>query len=101
MTRSPDCFRSQTPQLATVLLSVTASRGAVMRSRAQIQSHPIHPMLVVMPLGLLIGSWIFDLIGKMTNNDLLWAASYYCAIAGIIAGLCAAIPGLIDWFSVV
>src|SRR5262249_32706275 len=72
-----------------------------MKSRAQIQSHPIHPMLVVMPLGLLIGGWIFDLIGKMTNNDLLWAASYYCAIAGIIAGLCAAIPGLIDWFSVV
>ena len=72
-----------------------------MRSRAQIKSHPIHPMLVVMPIGLLIGSWIFDLIGKATNNELLWAASYYCAIAGIIAGFCAAIPGLIDWFSVV
>jgi len=72
-----------------------------MRSRAQIKSHPIHPMLVVMPIGLLIGSWIFDLIGKMTNNELLWAASYYCTIAGIVAGFCAAIPGLIDWFSVV
>jgi nitrite reductase/ring-hydroxylating ferredoxin subunit/uncharacterized membrane protein len=72
-----------------------------MRSRAQIKSHPIHPMLVVMPIGLLIGSWIFDLIGKATNNELLWAASYYCAIAGIVAGFCAAIPGLIDWFSVV
>ena len=72
-----------------------------MRSRAQIKSHPIHPMLVVMPIGLLIGSWIFDLIGKMTNDELLWAASYYCAIAGIVAGFCAAIPGLIDWFSVV
>ena len=72
-----------------------------MRSRAQIKSRPIHPMLIVLPLGLLIGSWIFDLIGKATNNELLWAASYYCAIAGIIAGICAAIPGLIDWMSVV
>jgi nitrite reductase/ring-hydroxylating ferredoxin subunit/uncharacterized membrane protein len=72
-----------------------------MRSRAQIKSHPIHPMLVVLPLGLFLGSWIFDLIGKATNNELLWAASYYCAIAGIIGGFCAAIPGVIDWFSVV
>jgi nitrite reductase/ring-hydroxylating ferredoxin subunit/uncharacterized membrane protein len=72
-----------------------------MQSRAQIKSHPIHPMLVVVPLGLFLGSWIFDLIGKATNNELLWAASYYCAIAGIIGGFCAAIPGVIDWATVV
>jgi nitrite reductase/ring-hydroxylating ferredoxin subunit/uncharacterized membrane protein len=72
-----------------------------MRSRAQIKSHPIHPMLVVLPLGLFIGSWIFDLIGKATNNELLWAASFYCGIAGIVGGFCAAIPGVIDWISVV
>lgn len=58
-------------------------------------------MLVVLPLGLFLGSWIFDLIGKATNNELLWAASYYCAIAGIVGGFCAAIPGAIDWFTVV
>ena len=72
-----------------------------MRSRAQIKSHPIHPMLIVLPLGLFLGSWIFDLIGKATNNELLWAASYYCGIAGIVGGFCAAIPGVIDLFSVV
>jgi nitrite reductase/ring-hydroxylating ferredoxin subunit/uncharacterized membrane protein len=72
-----------------------------MRSRAQINSHPIHPMLIVLPLGLFLGSWIFDLIGKATNNELLWAASYYCAIAGLVGGFCAAIPGLMDWATVV
>lgn len=72
-----------------------------MRSRAQIKSHPIHPMLVVLPLGLFLGSWIFDLIGQATNNELLWAASYYCAIAGIVGGFCAAVPGVIDLFGVV
>jgi nitrite reductase/ring-hydroxylating ferredoxin subunit/uncharacterized membrane protein len=71
------------------------------RARAQIKSHPIHPMLIVLPLGLFLGSWIFDLIGKATNNELLWAASYYSAIAGIVGGFCAAIPGLIDWIGVV
>jgi nitrite reductase/ring-hydroxylating ferredoxin subunit/uncharacterized membrane protein len=58
-------------------------------------------MLVVLPIGLFIGSWIFDLVGKATNNELLWAASYYCDIAGLVGGFCAAIPGLIDWISVV
>ena len=58
-------------------------------------------MLVVLPLGLFIGSWIFDLIGKATNNELLWAASYYCSIAGLVGGFCAAVPGLIDWLTVV
>ena len=72
-----------------------------MRSRAQINSHPIHPMLVVLPLGLFIGSWILDLIGKATNNERLWAASFYCAIVGLVGGFCAAIPGMIDWFTVV
>ena len=72
-----------------------------MRSRAQIKSHPIHPMLVVLPLGLFIGSWVFDLIGKTRNNELLWAASYYCAIAGIVGGFMAAVPGIIDLFTVV
>ena len=72
-----------------------------MRSRAQIKSHPIHPMLIVFPLGLFIGSWIFDLIGKVSNNELLWAASFYCAIRGIIGAFLAAVPGVIDLFSVV
>jgi len=58
-------------------------------------------MLIVLPIGLFIGSWVFDLIGKATNNELLWAASYYCDIAGLVGGFCAAIPGLIDWVSVV
>jgi len=72
-----------------------------MRSRAQIYSHPIHPMLVVFPLGLFFASWIFDLIGKATSNEQLWAASFYCMIVGLIGGFCAAIAGLIDWFTVV
>ena len=72
-----------------------------MRARANLSSHPIHPMLVVFPLGLFVGSWVFDLIGRATNNELLWAASFYCAIAGLVGGFCAAIAGSIDLFSVV
>jgi len=31
-----------------------------MESRAKLLGHPIHPMLVVLPLGLFIGAVVFD-----------------------------------------
>jgi nitrite reductase/ring-hydroxylating ferredoxin subunit/uncharacterized membrane protein len=72
-----------------------------MRSTARISSHPIHPMLVALPIGLWIGSWIFDVIGALSSNSYLFAASFYCAVAGIIGAVCAAIAGAIDWLTVV
>jgi uncharacterized membrane protein/nitrite reductase/ring-hydroxylating ferredoxin subunit len=72
-----------------------------MKSRAQVAGHPIHPMLVVFPIGFFLGSWIFDLIGLASQNSLLWAAAWYCAIAGIFGAAGAAIAGTIDYVSVV
>ena len=72
-----------------------------MRSTARISSHPIHPMIVALPLGLWIGSWVFDVLGSMRGSSYLWAASFYCAIAGIVGALLAAVPGAIDWLTVV
>ncbi len=72
-----------------------------MRSRAKISSHPLHPMLVVLPLGLWIGSWVFDIIAISSHDAMLGAASFYCAIAGIVGAACAAIAGTIDYFAVV
>ena len=34
-----------------------------MRARAQVNAHPIHPMLVAFPIGLFVTSFIFDLLG--------------------------------------
>src|SRR5215470_5412806 len=72
-----------------------------MRSTARISSHPIHPMLVALPIGLWIGSWIFDVIGAASGNSYLLAASFYCAVAGIVGAVCAATAGAIDWLTVV
>ena len=72
-----------------------------MRARAQIHSHPIHPILVAFPIGLFITSFIFDLIGVSGPRPSLWAAGWYCILAGIIAGLLAAIAGAVDLLSVV
>ena len=59
--------------------------------------HPIHPMLIVFPLGLLATAVVFDILYVATANDDLATFSYYALIAGIIGGLLAAIFGLLDW----
>jgi uncharacterized membrane protein/nitrite reductase/ring-hydroxylating ferredoxin subunit len=72
-----------------------------MRAKAHIQSHPIHPILVAFPIGLFITSLVFDLIAMTGNHGSLAAAAWYCIVAGLVVGACAAVAGLIDLFGVV
>jgi nitrite reductase/ring-hydroxylating ferredoxin subunit/uncharacterized membrane protein len=72
-----------------------------MRSRVNIQGHPVHPVLVVFPIGLWVFSFVFDVLGRISGNGTLWAAGFYCIIAGCIMAALAAVPGVIDLFSVV
>lgn len=72
-----------------------------MRSKAAIASHPIHPMLVSFPIGLWVMAFIFELLGIGRGNALLWAAGFYCVVAGCVCAVLAALPGTLDWFTVV
>jgi uncharacterized membrane protein len=67
-----------------------------MESRAKLFGHPIHPMLIPFPLGLLATALIFDLIHLLFDEASLTRAAYYMIAAGIIGGLLAAVFGLID-----
>src|SRR5205809_7344311 len=69
-----------------------------MASRASIGGHPIHPMLIPFPIGLLVFSLIADLIYLWRGNP-VWEnyIAFYTMLAGIIGAAAAAIPGLIDW----
>ena len=71
-----------------------------MEARAKLFGHPIHQMLIAFPLGVLGMSLFFDLIGLGTNRPALLQASYYMIAAGIIAGLLAAVFGLIDFLGI-
>ncbi len=70
-----------------------------MESRVKLFGHPVHPMLIVFPLGLLATAVIFDILYLIFGNRLLPTASYYMIAAGILGGLLAAIFGLIDWLA--
>jgi uncharacterized membrane protein/nitrite reductase/ring-hydroxylating ferredoxin subunit len=68
-----------------------------MRSKASFKSHPLHPILVSFPIAFLIGTFVSDVIGKISGISTFWQTGYYLEIAGIVMGLIAAIPGLIDY----
>ena len=71
-----------------------------MRAKARLLGHPIHPMLVVFPLGLLTVAGIFDFIYITTHNGHWADLSYWMIASGIIGGLVAAVFGLIDWLGI-
>ena len=71
-----------------------------MESKAKAAGHPIHPMLIAFPLGLLPVAVIFDIIYLNTHNGRWADISYWIIAAGVIGGLLAAVFGLIDWLAI-
>ena len=66
----------------------------------KVAGHPVHPMLIVFPLGLLATSVIFDIITLSTSDGKWSTMAWYMIAAGIIGGLLAAVFGLIDWLGI-
>ena len=71
-----------------------------MRTPASIAKHPIHPMLITLPIGLWIFSLVCDLFYLFGNGAENWSiVAYYTMAGGIVGALLAAIPGFIDLLS--
>ena len=68
-----------------------------MESRVKLFGHPVHPMLIVFPIGLLATSVIFDTLYSIIRRPVLAFVSYYMIVSGVVGGLLAAIFGLMDW----
>jgi uncharacterized membrane protein len=70
------------------------------KSTASIAGHPIHPMLVPLPIGFLVGALLSDL-GYTSTTDPFWAeASRWLLLGGIVTGVLAALFGLIDFLTI-
>jgi len=64
---------------------------------AAIAGHPLHPLLVTLPIGFLIGAFLSD-IAFYSTGDAFWArASAWLIGAGLVTGVLAALAGLIDF----
>ena len=71
-----------------------------MASRASFAKHPIHPMLVPFPIALWIFSLASDVVYGLGWGGPVWSdMAFYTMAGGILGGLAAAVPGLIDYLS--
>jgi nitrite reductase/ring-hydroxylating ferredoxin subunit/uncharacterized membrane protein len=68
-----------------------------MRTKASIKGHPIHPMLIAFPIAFLTGALMANVVGRLIDSEAWWTAGASLSIAGIISGLVAAVPGIIDY----
>src|SRR5688500_4750097 len=71
-----------------------------MESRAKLLGHPIHPMLIVLPLGLFISAVVFDAVYLWRGSATFATVAFWNIAGGIVGGLAAAVFGLIDWLAI-
>lgn len=68
-----------------------------MHTPARVAKHPIHPMIVVVPIGLWLFSFVCDLVYRFGSGNPNWEiVAWYTMIGGIVGALIAAVPGFID-----
>ncbi|MGI8422669.1 MAG: DUF2231 domain-containing protein [Chloroflexota bacterium] len=72
-----------------------------MRSKFSIGGHPLHPMLVAIPIGLFAWALVSDIVYLATDRDHMWYdISFWSSIAGIATALLAAAPGFGDYMTI-
>jgi len=71
-----------------------------MESRIKLLGHPIHPMLIVLPLGLFSAAVLFDIVYLATGDDALAEVVFWNIGLGIVGGLLAAVFGAIDFLAI-
>lgn len=71
-----------------------------MESKVKLFGHPVHPMLIVLPLGLLSAAVVFDIAYLVTRDEVFNDVAFWNIAGGVIGGLAAAIFGAWDWFHI-
>jgi len=71
-----------------------------MESRLKLLGHPVHPMLVMFPLGLFVTAVIFDFADIVGGPSLLGEVAYWNIVAGLIGGVLAAAAGVVDLLAI-
>lgn len=72
-----------------------------MLSKARIGSHPLHPMMIAIPITSYLAT-LASLIGLVATRDPFWfRVALWANAVGVVSALIAAIPGAIDLLAVV
>jgi len=69
-----------------------------MKSNAAIAGHPLHPILVAVPIGLWTFAFAADLIFLFLSQNYAWKqTAFFCIGGGLVGAVAAAAPGLVDY----
>jgi uncharacterized membrane protein len=66
-------------------------------SSANLMGHPLHPILVTLPIGFFIATFLFDIVYWQSGTEMWATAALWLLGAGLIAAALAAVAGLIDF----
>jgi len=66
-------------------------------STANIGGHPMHPLLVILPIGFFIATFLFDVVFWQTGNQAFATGALWLLGAGLVGAVFAAVTGLIDF----
>jgi uncharacterized membrane protein len=77
-----------------------AVKEALMQSKVKLFGHPVHQMLVPIPLGLFVAAVLFDVIAIARDSVGLTNVAHWNILAGIIFALVAAVFGALDLYPV-
>ena len=70
-----------------------------LEATARIAGHPIHPMLVPIPIACFVGTLLSDIVYWRTA-EIFWAdMSAWLVSVGVVIGILAALAGLVDLLS--
>ncbi|MGB3205685.1 MAG: DUF2231 domain-containing protein [Crinalium sp.] len=92
---------TQTPSVPPLIESDESDyRDSGVTSTVAVAGHPLHPLLVTLPITFLVTAPVTDIVYWLTS-DLFWAkASYWVIVAGLATAVIAAITGLMDFLRI-
>src|SRR5687767_13338335 len=67
-----------------------------MESRLRVAGHPIHPVLVMFPLGLFAMAVIFDAANLLGGPAILGEVAYWNVAGGLLGGILVALAAAVD-----
>jgi uncharacterized membrane protein len=63
--------------------------------------HPFHPILITVPIGAWVASFVFDLISKNSDRPEVFAeGAFWLIIIGLVGAVLAAVFGLMDLLTI-
>jgi uncharacterized membrane protein len=72
-----------------------AARNPV--SSANLMGHPLHPILITLPIGFFMATFLFDVIFWQTRTETWATGALWLLGAGLIGAALAAVTGVIDF----